>query len=150
MKQNNDTLRLDRKVFGRAGSATIELCLTLMILMNVTYGVIEFGQYFYVKNQCQGAAREGARASITSGAVMADINTAVLNVMTASGMANSGYSVVLKINNAVATDLSSAKTGDTISVSVSCTWNNVAIKYRPYSFIGSTKVLTGTAVMRKE
>lgn len=149
MKNKNQSLRFDQRVFGRWGSATLELSLTLMILLNITYGTIEFGQYFYVKNQLQGAAREGVRASITSGAVQSDITSAVSGVMTLAGMQGSGYTVTVKVNNAVA-NISTAKTGDTVGVTVQCTWSNVALKYRPYSLIGDTKVVVGSAAMRKE
>lgn len=142
MKNKNRSLRFDQRVFGRWGSATLELSLTLIILLNITYGTIEFGQYFYVKNQLQGAAREGARAGVPQGATASDVTTAVASVMSLAGMSGSGYTVTQ--SGATGT------TGSNVSVTVSVTWNNVALKYRPYSLIGSSKVVTGSAVMRKE
>ncbi len=142
MKQNKRELRLDQKVFGRYGSATLELAITLIILLNVTYGTIEFGQYFYVKNQLQGAAREGARAGVPQGATAADVTTAISAAMTLAGLQSSGYTVTQSGVTGAA--------GSTVSVTVKCTWGTVGSGYRPFSLIGSSKQVQGTAVMRKE
>ncbi len=142
MKNKKRELRFDQKVFGRYGSATLELALTLLILLNVTYGTIEFGQYFYVKNQLQGAAREGARAGVPQGATATDVTTAIASVMTLAGLQSSGYTVTQ--SGATGT------TGTSVSVTVKCTWGTVGSGYRPFSLIGSSKQVQGTAVMRKE
>lgn len=136
---------LHHRKFGRLGSATLELALTLIILLNVTYGTIEFGQYFYVKNQLQGAAREGARAAVISGATNTDVTSAISGVMTAAGLQNSGYTVTLSPSN-----VATAASTTAISVTVKCTWGTVGSGYRPFSLIGSSKQVTGVAVMRKE
>ena len=141
MKSVN-TKPMHHKMLGRLGSATLEMALTLIILVNVTYGTIEFGQYFYVKNQFQGAAREGARAGVPQGATTSDVTSAVTAVMNAAGISSSAYTVTS--TNVTGT------TGSQVTVTVSGTWSNLSIKYRPYSLIGSAKVVTGSAVMRKE
>ena len=138
-------MKLNHKKFGKLGSATLELALTLIILLNVTYGTIEFGQYFYVKNQVQGAAREGARAAVTSGAAQSDVTSAISGVMSVAGLTNSGYTVTTNPTN-----IATAASGASITVTVQCTWGTVGSGYRPFSLIGSSKVVKGTAVMRKE
>lgn len=138
-------MKLQQKKFGKLGSATLELALTLIILLNVTYGTIEFGQYFYVKNQIQGAAREGARAAVTSGAAQSDVTSAISGVMTVAGLQNSGYTVTTSPSN-----VATAASGASITVTIQCTWGTVGSGYRPFSLIGSNKIVRGTAVMRKE
>jgi Flp pilus assembly protein TadG len=138
-------MKLHHKKFGRLGSATLELALTLIILLNVTYGTIEFGQYFYVKNQVQGAAREGARAAVTSGATQTDVTNAISGVMSVAGLSGSGYTVTTS-----PASVSSATSGSSITVTVQCTWGTVGSGYRPFSLIGASKIVKGTAVMRKE
>ena len=138
-------MKLNHKKFGKLGSATLELALTLIILLNVTYGTIEFGQYFYVKNQVQGAAREGARAAVTSGAAQSDVTSAISGVMSVAGLSGSGYTVTTSPTN-----IATAASGASITVTVQCTWGTVGSGYRPFSLIGSSKVVKGTAVMRKE
>src|SRR5271170_2075337 len=77
-----------RKAPHRA-AATLELALTMAILVNLTFGMVEFGYYFFVKNTMQGAAREGARAGIVAGATYSSsITTAVHNNMSAAGFSN--------------------------------------------------------------
>jgi Flp pilus assembly protein TadG len=144
-KRPLNTQSLARRRLRRCGSATLELALTLVILLNVTYGAIEFGQYFYVKNQLQGAAREGARAGVTSGSVNSDVTGAVANVMSVAGMSGSGYTVTISPSN-----VASVAAGTAVQVTVSLTWGNVMLKYRPFSFIGTGKVVSGVAVMRHE
>lgn len=142
-------MKLRHNKHGKHGAATLELALTLTILLAVTYGTIEFGQYFYVKNQLQGAAREGVRTAVTNGATQSDITSAVAHVMDVAGLKNSGYSTTIKVKNAVA-NISSAQSGDQVSVEVQCTWGTVGSGYRPFTLIGANKVVKGIAVMRKE
>src|SRR5205085_1990414 len=49
----------------RRGTAVMEMALVGSLLLGLTFGTVEFGYYFYVKNIFQGAAREGCRAGIT-------------------------------------------------------------------------------------
>ena len=44
----------------RRGSAVLDAALVFPILLSLTFGAIEYGYYFFVKNTLQGAAREGA------------------------------------------------------------------------------------------
>jgi Flp pilus assembly protein TadG len=130
------------KFLNRRGSATLELGLTLLLLLWVTFGTIEFGQYFYIKNQLQGAAREGARAGVPQGAVSTDITNAVANVMTLAGLPSSKYTVT---QSGV-----SGATGSLVTVTVKCTWSQINSGFSVFSFIGGSKQVTGSAIMRKE
>ena len=47
------------------GNAVIEVALTLPVVLALSFGCVEFGYFFFVKNSVQGAAREGARTAIT-------------------------------------------------------------------------------------
>ncbi len=44
----------------RRGNAVLEMALVLPILLLLAFGMVEFGYFFYVKNNLQGAAREGS------------------------------------------------------------------------------------------
>jgi len=74
----------------RGGAVTLELALTLSILFSICYGMIEFGYYFYVKNTMEGAAREGCRAAIVTGATIAAANSAVENQLQVANLVPSG------------------------------------------------------------
>lgn len=134
---------------GRRGSAVLEMSLVLFLLLNLTFGTIEFGHFFYVKNTLQGAAREGARASIPPGATNTDVTTAVNNALTAAGLNTANFTVAVRNSTDTGNlDVSTQTSGTAIMVKVSGTWGTVGL--RPLGLIGSTKTVLGAAVMRKE
>jgi Flp pilus assembly protein TadG len=138
-------------------AATLELALTMAILVNLTFGMVEFGYYFFVKNTMQGAAREGARAGIVSGATYSSsITTAIRNNMSAAGFSNTGnYSFTVTdttTSTTITTDagLAACSPGDALQVSVQATWSVIGAGFRPMSLIGGSKIVSGSAVMRVE
>ena len=118
-----------------------------MVMLYLSFGTVEFGHFFYLKNTVQGAAREGVRAGMIPGGSNVDVTAAVNGVLTAAGLTPSNYAVVVKVNNVVA-DASSATAGQAVEVSVQATWGTVGL--RPLGLIEATKSLRGVAVMRKE
>lgn len=141
----------------RRAAATLELALTLAILVNLTFGMVEFGYYFFVKNTMQGASREGARAGIVAGATYSSsITTAVQNAMSAAGFSNtSKYSFAVTdstTGTTITTDagLAAVSSGDALQVTVQATWSTIGAGFRPMNLIGGSKIVVGTAVMRHE
>jgi len=127
----------------RRGNAVLEAALVLPILLLLAFGTVEFGHFFYVKHNLQGAAREGVRAAIIGSATSADVTRAVADAMALYGLGNSGYSVTTSPGN-----ISTAGEGDNVSVTVQCTWGEVGM--RPLALIGANKLVKAVAVMRKE
>ena len=153
--------------FRRSGTATLELALTLSILFSICYGLIEYGYYFYVKNTMDGAAREGCRAGIVTGATLSASNTAIENQLQAANLVPSGtgasgsgpctignYTVNYTDETSGATitssTLSSMTIGDTLQVQITATWGTVGNGFRPMALIGATKQLVVASDMRKE
>ena len=139
---------------GRAGATILELAITLTILLSLTFGAIEFGYFFFLKNTLQGAAREGTRTAIVPGATNQDVDDTVERVLRSAGLkgngttpAQAGYTITVKVNDAVA-NASTAIAGQRVEVSVSATWGTVGL--RPLGLIGSTKTVLGAANMRRE
>jgi len=133
----------------RFGNATIEMVLALGILLNLTFGTIEFGHFFFVKNTLQGAAREGARAAISAAATNAEVTTAVNASLNAAGFKTASYTI--KIRNSADTadiDVATQAAGSGVLVKVTGSWGTVGL--RPLGLISSTKTVLGAAVMRKE
>lgn len=130
-------------VHARRGNTVLEAALVIPILLLLAFGTVEFGHYFYVRNNMQGAAREGARAAIPPSATNSDVNAAVLNSLTAAGLQGSGYTVTTSPAN-----IGSAATGTAITVTITCDWGAVGL--RPMQMISTTKQVRGQAVMRKE
>jgi Flp pilus assembly protein TadG len=134
----------------RFGGAVLEMILILPVLLYLAFGTVEFGYFFYVKHSLEGAARDGARAAIPSGAVYSDITGAVDTAMSAANLSSSGYTVTVKDGSTVIGTLGSAVAGDTITVTVTCSWGTAGAGYRPWGLIGTSKQVLGAAVMRKE
>jgi Flp pilus assembly protein TadG len=143
----------------RRGGAVLEAFLVLPILLALAFGTVEFGWFFYVKHNMQGAAREGARAAITPDATTAKVNTAITGSLTAAGLQNSGYSVSITTSGGGSVDVSTAPAGTQIIVTVQCLWSQVGSGLRPMALIGTTKTVnnvttpryvTGATAMRKE
>ena len=131
----------------RLGATILELALTLAILLNLTFGTIEFGYFFFVKNTVQGAAREGARAAIPPNAANSDVTTAVNSVLSAAGLRTADFTTTVKVNGVVA-NANTALAGQQVEVSVTATWGTVGL--RPLGLIGSSKTVLGAATMRRE
>ncbi len=140
-----NALRRPGRFYRRWGGAVLEAALVLPVILSLAFGTVEFGYFFYVKHTLQGAAREGARASIVSGATQSDVTTAVANYMTASGLSSSGYTVTTTPSN-----IASAAVGTSVQVQVQCTWGTVGKGFSPLGLIGIAKTVAGATVMRKE
>ncbi len=134
---------LFEKHLGRRGSATLELGITLMVLLYITFGSIDWGYYLYTKNQLVGAAREGARAGIISGATNTDVSTAVTNVLNLAGLKNT-----CTVTTSPAS-ISAATSGTAISITLNYNWGN-GLGLSFFSRIPVNKTVSTVAVMRKE
>jgi Flp pilus assembly protein TadG len=132
---------------GRSGSSVLELILVLPILIMLSFGVVDYGDYFYVKNTLQGAAQAGARAAITPSATNASVSNVISSMMTAAALQSSGYTVAFSPS-----DVSTVASGSTVSVTVSVTWGTAGLHTLSagYGGISNSKQVTGVAVMIKE
>jgi Flp pilus assembly protein TadG len=131
----------------RRGAAILETAVVMSLLIMLSFGTAEYGYFFFVKNMLMGAAREGARAAITSTSSNTDVNTAVANVMTAAHIPSNQYTVVTSPSTVAGTTA-----GTAITVTVTCTWGTVGITPLPTSMggIATSKQVVGAAVMRRE
>lgn len=123
----------------------LEMVLVMTILLNLTFGAIEFGYYFYCKNTMAAAAREGVRAGIVPSATDSQVTTAVNNVLSAAGLSTGSFTTaitpLLTTNPAAGTNL---------TITVTATWGTIGSGFSPLHIIGTGKQLTGAAVMRIE
>jgi Flp pilus assembly protein TadG len=126
----------------------LETALVLPILLALSFGVVEFGHFLYVKHNVQAAAREGARAAIIPGATAATVSTAVQQAMQAGGLSSSGYAAAVTDVNGNAVNVANVAVGTPVRVRVTCSWGTVGV--RPLGLIAANKSVVGTTVMRKE
>jgi Flp pilus assembly protein TadG len=106
---NTRSRRILRRGNCRSGAEVIELALLMLPLLWLTFGAIDYGWYFYLQHNLEGAAREGARVGIIQGNSDADIQAAVDTFMKNSGFSNSADYTVSETTAAsrdgLATDL---------------------------------------------
>lgn len=129
------------------GASTVQMVLILPVLAMLTFGIIDFGYYFFVKNTLVGAAQAGVRAAIPQTAQNADVTTAVDNVMRAAGISTADYTVTV-----TPADITTAASQSKVNVKVSTTWGQVGFTSLsiPYGGISNSKSISGSASMLKE
>lgn len=132
----------------RRGNAVLDAALVLPVLLSLTFGSIEYGYFFFVKHSLQGAAREGCRAAIVPSTTDNTVVTqAVAASLKAAGLNSSNTTLDSKFTLSVSPVVTSAS-GTAITVEVDATWGTIGV--RPLGVIGTSKVLKGITVMRKE
>lgn len=112
----------------------MEFALTIPVFLALIFGMTEIGRGFMVTHLLNSAARNGCRTGILSGKSNTDVTTAVTNSLSGQGI--SGTTTTIKVNGSVA-DVSTASSGDEISVTVSVSGSSV-------SWLGTAMFLSGT------
>ena len=125
----------------------VETIVCMPLLLMLSFGAAEYGDFFFVKNAIVSAARDGARAAIPAAATEANVTTAVTNSLTAANISSSACTVTTS-----PTDISTATAGSAITVTVTATWGTVGISPLSSSMggISASKQVTGSIVMIKE
>lgn len=88
-------IKRHRKCDQRRGVVLIEAALVFPILLLLTFGLIEYGWLFLRMESLSNAARRGARVAVTPDATNSDVLSAIGNMMTDSGLGDSGYTVTV-------------------------------------------------------
>lgn len=134
----------------RRGNGVLEAALVLPVLLSLSMGMVEFGQYLYAKHTIQAASRDGARTAILSSTTHAAAQLAITNTMSAANISSGKYTVAFQNATTLATisDVGAAAKGTGIKVTVSATVGNVSV--RPLGIIPAAKVINGITTMIKE
>jgi len=134
----------------RRGGSTLELCLVLPVLLSVSFAVVEFGQFLYIRHCFQAAARDAARVAALSSATQAQLNAALTSTLS---LANVNYSASwLTITdlgpstNGTVASISSVASGDTFQISLSTTYGSISNAVRPLSSFTGVGVKTSATV----
>jgi Flp pilus assembly protein TadG len=142
----------------RRAVSTIECVLVAPMLLFLAMGMAEFGQYFYIKNAFEQAARDVARVSVMPGAVQADPTTTATRTLGFSKITfNSSWLTITDITSTpvVVTNVSTVAAGHALTFSISTTYDTIPIVYRPLfkmtgQGIKNGKPMTGMCTMVKE
>ena len=135
----------------------IELIIALPILIFVAMGMAEFGQYFYIKNAFQSAARSAARVACVASALQSDPATAATNALSYAGVTfNSSWMLIIDLSSgSLVTDVSTIPPGHIFTVIIQQTYDQLPNVYRPlYQITGqgikNGKQLVGQTTTVKE
>jgi Flp pilus assembly protein TadG len=134
---------------GRRGLELVEFALLVPLLMLFVFGVMEYGWLFIKQHQTGRAARAGARKAVLPFTTNDEVLATIDAVMTAHGMADSGYTVAFAVNrDPLQSDVSLALPSDIVTVEVSVPYQNVTLMGLP--FIPVPTALSASASMAKE
>lgn len=142
----------------RGGNAIIEMAIVLPVLSFMMLGLAEFGQYFYIRNAFEAAAREAARFAIPANAVQGDPAAAATAALAAVNITfNPSWMVIDDYSYSIGTitDCSTVPMGHMLIITITVNYSSLPGVYRPLSAItgigvASSKVIVGQCTMIKE
>lgn len=119
-------MRTQRTTFGpRRGIATIEFAVVAPVMMLLVLGTIDVTRVIQVKHYLTDAARTGCRAGTRPDATNTQIQAAVDTTVATFNIDKTDMTTTVRVNGSVA-NASTAKSGDSIGVTVSIPINQVA------------------------
>jgi Flp pilus assembly protein TadG len=141
----------------RSGAAVIEMVFAFSLLMFIAMGMVEFGQYFYIKHAFEAAARDAARASILATATSSSPATAATYTLAEANVTfNSSWLTIYDTTtSSTVTDVTTVAAGDILQVQISTTYDQIPNVLRPlYSMTGqgikNGKPMLGQCTMVRE
>jgi Flp pilus assembly protein TadG len=133
------------------------MALAFNVLIFMAMGMVEFGQYFYIKHCFESAVRDAGRYGILASATQAQVVTTLTTTLAEANVTyNSSWLTMTDLTaNSTVTDVSTVPAGDQIQFTLSANYANISNAVRPLSAmtghgIGSGKMLTVTCIMVKE
>jgi Flp pilus assembly protein TadG len=143
----------------RGGNSTIEMVFAMQLLMFICMGMVEFGQFFYIKHAFEAAARDAARASILATATSTSPTTAATYTLSEANVTfNSAWLTITDTTTgATVTDVSTIAAGDILQVQLKATYDQIPNVMRPlYAITGNNfgikngKQMLGQCTMVRE
>lgn len=144
----------------RLGTAVLETAIALPLLTYLSMGMVDFGQFFYIKHAFEAAARDGVRAGILASATQTQVNNIISTTLLQANVTYNSSWLTMSysqdgVNYYSVTDVSTVPAGDMLTFNLTTAYNNIPNAVRPlYSItgkgIGNGKPVTGYATMIKE
>jgi len=133
------------------------MAVAFQVLLYLSMGLVEFGQYFYIKHTFDAAVRDGARYAILSTATQSQFVSTITSMLGQSNISyNSSWLTVTDLStSSTVSDVSQVNAGDELQFTLSTNYGSISNAVRPlYSItgagIGSSKMITSTCIMVKE
>jgi len=145
----------------RNGTTVLQTAMVMPALLIVSMGMVEFGQFLYIKQAFQAAARYAARAASLPSATNQTVQDGATKGL---GQANVSLDTSWLTMNDISpdgssttsvTDVTSIPSGDRVQIQISTTYDQIPNAMRPlYQIfgkgIGPGKPMVGTCTMVKE
>ena len=138
-----EAVRVKKQKKQPQGTALIELAVVLMLLVMLTFAVMEYGWMFFRMQQVINTARAGARHSVLPDSTNAEVDQIVQSMMTTWGMGASGYTVTTS-----SADITSLESGELVTVSIEVPYENIELL--GMSLFPVPTNVRGSATMAKE
>ncbi len=89
----SDNIKFQKRISARRASATVQFALTFPLLLLFVFGSLEFARANLIRNMCENAAMEGARAGSLPGATAQNCIDAAQTLLDMVGVQNSTITV---------------------------------------------------------
>ena len=113
-------LLLTNRRKGQEGVAVVELTLVMILLVMLTFALMEYGWMFFRMQQVTNAAHAGAREASLPDSTTASVQSTINDMMTDFGI--SGHTITMS-----PADVTTAQPGDAVEVSISLPYANVEL-----------------------
>lgn len=113
------TVLRDRE--SQRGTVLVEVALVLILLIMLTFGVMEYGWMFFRMQQLNNAARDGARQAVLPGATNTAVEATVQDLVDSWGV---GVAVNVTLSHS---DISVLPRGELITVTVSAPYSDMQL-----------------------
>jgi Flp pilus assembly protein TadG len=143
----------------RRGGPVLELAITFPVFLAMAFGLVEFGQYLYIKHCFEAAVRDAARVGIMTNATESQVTTTLTNTLAQANVTfSSSWLTITDLGPSATGTVSNVATvaaGDQLQFSLSTTYSSIPNVVRPlYNMtgagIGSGKTVSGMCTMVKE
>jgi Flp pilus assembly protein TadG len=131
----------------RRAASAVEFAVLAPFLFTLAMGAFEMGRCVMVRQMLTDAARKACRTGIIPGKANSDITADVNDILTDNNIPTADATITILVNgNSV--DVSTATTGDQISVKVAVPYHDV--KWTPLLFLTTSSVDSETLVMMRQ
>jgi len=143
----------------RRGGALLELALTFPLVCFMAFGLVEFGQFMYIKHCFESAARDAMRVGIMANATQSQVTTTLTNTLAQANVTyNSSWLTITDLGpsgSGTVSNVASVTAGDLMQLTLTANYSTIPNAVRPlYQMtgvgIGSGKTVVGECTMVKE
>jgi Flp pilus assembly protein TadG len=141
------------------GNSTLEMVLVLPVLLSMAFGLVEFGQYLYVKHCFESAARDAARVAVLSTATQSQMTSVLSSTLAQANVTySSSWLTITDLGpsgSGTVSNIANVAAGDEMQFTLSTNYSAIPNVVRPLSsFTGigvkSTTNVVGMCTMVKE